>query len=177
MHGFLPIVRLGAHDGALRDWVISIKHNQWEAMGVELGKLLGAQVAKCQAEPLTRLNAVVVPVPMPWIRKLDRGIDHSACIASGVATALKLRCVQPLWQRAHHSQVTSGDRSARMGSRDRFAPRARWRAVLSRKAITDRTAIVVDDVRTTGATTAFVGAQLLSLGARQVIPAVLSVKE
>lgn len=175
MHG---VVRLGAHDGALRDWIIAIKHNQWEAMGHALGRLLGQQIARCyRAEDLSRRTAVVVPIPMPWIRRVDRGIDHSAIIAAATARALKLRCVQPLGQRAHGTQLESSERTVRMQRLDRFGPRTPWRSWRARRSVQSRTVILVDDVRTTGATLAQASACLMRLGAAAVIPAVLSVKE
>jgi ComF family protein len=172
------VVRLGAHDRALRNWIIAIKHNQWEAMGHALGRLLGQQVARCyRSEDLSRRSVVVVPVPMPWIRRVDRGIDHSAVIAAAVARQLRLRCVQPIRQRALGTQVESSERTTRMQRVERFRSRALWCAWRARRAIQARTVILVDDVRTTGATLSHASACLMRMGAASVIPTVLSVKE
>lgn len=170
------LVRLGAHEGALREWVIAIKHNQWVAMGETLGRMLGEQVARCHPA-LDRTRAVVVPVPMPWIRRMERGMDHSAIIAGAAARALRLRCVQPLRQRGGGTQVQSNARAARMARVGRFMLRRSLLARRTRRMVCGATVIVVDDVRTTGATLAQVAAELLRAGAAQVIPAVLSVRE
>ncbi|MFM8733198.1 MAG: hypothetical protein ACKOGJ_11960, partial [Phycisphaerales bacterium] len=45
--GPATVVRLGAHDGALRRWLIDVKHARWEAMGERLGALLGEQLLAC----------------------------------------------------------------------------------------------------------------------------------
>lgn len=256
------VIRLGPHDGALRDWIILIKHQQWEAMGVLLGTLLGQQIQRVDAyvgaragerafarvaphapahasphasphapphasphalpyppphalpyAPLQRdacMPRVVVPVPMPWLRRFERGIDHAQVLASAASAVLGCPCVQPLRQRLGGSQVEQGGRAARLQRTNRFVPRhrahggvARWcrawwhearsqRSVPSQQSAPSRRGvpsersarslhgaevIVVDDVRTTGATLQLMAEALRSLGAARVVGAVLAVKE
>jgi predicted amidophosphoribosyltransferase len=84
------VVRLGAYSGRLREWVRAIKYRGWAEMADALGRRLGAAVARC----LVRQGAldpdltVAVPMPMPWQRRLYRGIDHARLIGAGVAAEL-----------------------------------------------------------------------------------------
>lgn len=190
------VIRLGPHDGALRDWIILIKHQQWEAMGVLLGTLLGQQIRRVDLRAPPQWGAglprVVVPVPMPWLRRFQRGIDHAQVLASAASSVLGCPCVQPLRQRLGGSQVEQGGRVARLQRTNRFVPRhqahacvARWISAWLRSAGCQRGArslrgaevIVVDDVRTTGATLQLMAQVLRTLGAARVVGAVLAVKE
>ncbi len=175
MHlGVERVVRLGAHDGALRGWVLAIKHRRWEAMAEHLGGALGRQLAACGAWPPAGQGAVVVPVPMPPMRRWARGIDHAAMLAREVARANGLRVAQPLRQRHAGSQVEAGGRAARLAHAGRFTWRERTRAA---RAVQGRTVVLVDDVRTTGATLAAAAALLRAGGAGSVVAAVVSVRE
>lgn len=93
-------VRLGEYRGELARWVREVKFGRWRRLGVDLGRLLGRSVAAelLRAGHRTASGAdgsarptrvVVVPVPMPWMRRVSRGIDHTAAIGDGVAAALR----------------------------------------------------------------------------------------
>lgn len=156
--------------------MIAIKHNQWEAMGEYLGVLLGQQVRRVWSG-IASANAVVVAVPMPWVRRSDRGIDHSLTLAQGVARALSLRCVQPLRQRAGGTQVNRAGRADRLHDVARFIARRGFLGMRARQAVRGRVVVLVDDVRTTGATLMQAGAVLRVLGATAVVEAVVTVRE
>jgi predicted amidophosphoribosyltransferase len=145
-------VRLGAHDGALRRWVIDVKHARWEAMGERLGALLGEQLLACGVVGRGDPHASLVPVPMPWLRAHARGIDHSAVLAAAASRASGVRVVHALTQRLVGTQVDRAARTSRVAPGEacaRFIPRDRARRVLA-----GTHAVLVDDVRTTGATLA-----------------------
>jgi predicted amidophosphoribosyltransferase len=175
------VVRLGTHEGALREWIVAIKHAPWPAMAEELGHALGRQVLRCAPDLGGRRDGViVVPVPSPLVRRLDRGVDHAAAIAAGVARELDVGLVQPLRQRALGTQVARAHAARRRAPAERAARFARARgpwAWMARRSVRGRIAIVVDDVRTTGSTLGAVGALLRGMGAAAVIEAVLSVRE
>ncbi len=167
------VIRLGAHGGALRDWVLAIKHQRWEAMAEALGSALGRQLAAC-GPPAGGEGTVVVPVPMPAMRRWARGIDHAALLARQVARTNGLRMVQPLRQLHAGSQVEADGRLARLSRGERF----RWRAgTRAASAVRGRHVVVVDDVRTTGATLVEVARLLRGGGASAVDAAVVSVRE
>ena len=166
------VVRLGAHDGPLRAWVVDVKHASWEAMGETLGSMLGRQLRACGAVTTAGEDAVIVPVPSPWLRTRARGIDHAGCIAAAAARELRVPCVRALRQRLGGTQVDASARSDRLARRARFIARASASARLAGRHV-----VLVDDVRTTGATLAEASQVLRSLGVARITAAVLTVRE
>lgn len=167
------VTRLGEHAGPLRAWVIDVKHARWESMGERLGAELGLQLARCGVVGANEPGTVLVPVPTPWLRVRERGIDHAGVLAAAAARALGLEVARPLRQRASGTQVDRSSRAGRAHGRARFEPGgglSRCRA-----AVAGRHAVVIDDVRTTGATLAEVSSWLRWMGAARVDAGVLSV--
>lgn len=167
------VVRLGAYQSVLRDWILAVKYQAWPEMGAALGRLLGTAV---QHHPTHRLarpeETVVVPVPMPWLRRMDRGIDHARVLADGVGSVLQC----PVWSvlAKRHGPPQAGlvghERSARR-QRGWMRPRR------SARDLEGLNVVLVDDVRTSG-TTLHVAARLLKrAGAQQVIAGVLAVAD
>lgn len=182
------MVRLGRHEGHLREWVLRVKYARWAEMGFALGRLLGAAVATA-LPPSHRgeLQPVVVPMPMPLFRRLHRGIDHAAVIAAGVASSLEAPICQPLRRGAAPVQVmrTAAMRRAEggVGIRLRAPPGRFWRQSLGgRSRWTDwglrgRSVVLVDDVRTTGATLTKAVLRVNSLEPAWIVVAVVAVSE
>lgn len=165
------VVRLGHHDGALREWVLGIKYAQWAAMGGALGRQLGRQV---QAANLINSDAaVVVPMPMPWQRRLYRGIDHARVIAGAVASELNAPLVPCLAKSNGPPMValTASERQA-SGGRGMHVAR-RWGGW----DLSDLDAVIVDDVRTTGSSLRAAVRLLRTLGAKRVVAAILAVAD
>ncbi|MFG0258496.1 MAG: ComF family protein [Phycisphaerales bacterium JB043] len=135
-------VRLGEYDGALRTWIHEIKFRRWRAIGVRLGRMLGEslRLAGCPDD------AVVVPVAMHRLKRVWRGIDHSRVIGEGVCEATGMSLARVLRARRHRSQrlVSSSERARNVSGVYRLAGRLREAS----------TVVLVDDVRTTGATLA-----------------------
>ncbi len=167
------VTRLGEHAGPLRAWVIDVKHARWESMGERLGAELGLQLARCGVVGPNEPGAVLVPVPTPWLRMRERGIDHAEVLAAAAAGALGLEVVRPLRQRASGTQVDRSSRAGRAHAFARFAPRGG--VMRGRAAVAGRHAIVIDDVRTTGATLAEVSSWLRWMGAARIDAGVVSV--
>jgi len=167
-------VRLGTYSGRLREWVRAIKYRGWAEMADALGRRLGAAVGRCLA-PRGDVDpdlTVVVPMPMPWQRRFYRGIDHAGLIAAGVAAELNVGLLAALAKANGPPQVSlpSGHRSRGNGGM-----RVRHRA--GRLRLDGAHVILVDDVRTSGASLRAAGRLIRRLGPRQVTAAVLAVTD
>jgi len=166
------IVRLGAHEGPLRRWVVDVKHAAWEAMAEELGAVLARQLMTCGVVQPRQLGVVLVPVPSPWLRTRARGIDHARALADGAARVLRVPVRRVLRQRLAGTQVDADGRADRALRADRLRAHRSCAACVAGAHV-----ILVDDVRTTGATLEAASAVLRSHGAARVTAAVVTVKE
>ena len=164
-------VRLGGYVDPLRQWILDIKYKQWAEMADALGRLLGQRVVERGCIPLGQ--SLIVPMPMPWQRRWYRGIDHAYSIANGVARATGASLERLLASKNGRPQV-SLSASDRMHSPKQRIGLSR----LGRRVdLSGAEVILVDDVRTTGASLAAAAKLLRSGGAERVRVAVLAVSD
>lgn len=143
------MVRLGEYTGPLRTWVHEVKFTRWRRLGFDLGQRLGHSLLEAwiRRPDASRACPVVVPVPDHPLRRVWRGIDHTAVIAAGVVRATGWPLWQPLQRRLGRSQLSlpASERAANVarsfGIRRVLPPLGGVGLV-----------VVVDDVVTTGAT-------------------------
>ena len=145
---------LGPYDGPLGPAVRNAKFGPDHARMRSLGRRLGLAASA----RLPRVDAVV-PVPVPWGRRLHRGFDQGQVLAREVAASLDLP-VLPLLRR-HAAEPLS--RGADLADRVHSA-RSSFRAACEAPA----RVLLVDDVHTTGATAGACADELLGSGARKV---------
>ncbi|HLQ18359.1 MAG TPA: hypothetical protein VK146_05205 [Tabrizicola sp.] len=146
-------IRLGEYRPPLSRWVCEVKFTRWRRLGLDLGRLLGAvirhemQVGQ-QMGTMLPSPPLIVPVPTTFRRLIVRGIDHTLCIARGVAQVTGGTIVQPLARdhRPSQTRVAPSQRAANMAKAIR--PKRRFRG----PDLSGRLVIVLDDVLTTGAT-------------------------
>jgi ComF family protein len=163
---FAAAVRLGLHDGLLRDVILRMKHHSGEG----LAELLGELWAEHGEARLQSLGAdVVVPVPLHWWRRWRRGYNQSAAIAHGLAIRLQLPFRPSLLRRIRNTPPQRGQSAAERRANVRGAFRGRKGAIPRNQTI-----LLVDDVMTTGATVAEAARALRAAGATRVVVAILS---
>ena len=160
------VIRLGAYREPLRTWVHQIKFRGWEEMGELLGSRLADQVSACS---IATEDLAVVPVPMPWLRRAARGVDHTRVLAGAVARALDVPMITGLARPKGVTQV-SRSRTARRHARLGIRPNR-----VGRSRLAGRSVLLVDDVLTTGGTARSSIRALRQAGAAEVHVAVLAV--
>lgn len=139
-------LRLGPYSGDLRNAVLDLKFRAWRQTGTELGRSLGQRLAhtlhRAQIDPA---DAVLVPIPAHWSRRLRFGVDHTLVLARAASAASGVPTRRLLARRPGPSQLQVPTSSRAANAARAF--RLRRRTQTSAKLL-----IVLDDVRTTGAT-------------------------
>lgn len=163
-HGF---IRLGRYAPPLDRLVQRVKGNAWHDVAEAFGRSLACAISRKLSRPPE--GWIVVPIPSPPLRRLRRGIDHTGSMARAVGRALGIRCTSCLRARSSVRQASLG-RSERL-QRSGLA----WRG---RSRIPEASSVLLlDDVRTTGGTLLKARELLERHGAREVIPAVICVRD
>ena len=150
----------------VREWVLAFKHGGRAELARPLAAALARRVRASVADG--GAENVLVPVPLhPW-RRLERGYDQAARLASELSDALGWPLARALARtRPTVVQGTAGATSRSANVRGAFGPE-RWRP-LARRAVAEAGRVwIVDDVVTSGATLRECARALRRLGARQV---------
>lgn len=167
--GPLPARTAGvfAYGGSVTEAVRRFKFDGRFDLAPRFGRLMAARVSA-----LAGLLDVVVPVPLHPVRLADRGYNQAALLARVVARTLGLRH-EPralVRTRATAQQASLGRAERERNVHDAFAVRTPGR-------LRGQRVLLVDDVRTTGATLEACEAALLGAGAEQVAAVVLASTE
>jgi predicted amidophosphoribosyltransferase len=136
-------------------------------LGAELGRAIEA------AGILVPGRAVIVPMPMPWMRRLYRGIDHARVTADGVAGVLRAPVLRVLSRSGGPTQAGLS-RSMRMRFRGRGMAVRRSRRGWRLGAVD---VVLVDDVLTTGASMRAAVRAVRGIAGGRVVAAVLAVAD
>lgn len=141
--------------GNVQHLIHQLKYKGRMDVGIHLGKLLGADLAKSD-----KFNDVlkVIPVPLHPGKQRKRGYNQSEQIAIGLAKAMNIEM-----------DATSFVRTVDTETQTRKSRFARWEnvkeifKVTSAEALANRHILLVDDVITTGATLESAAHMLLNI--------------
>lgn len=169
------VARIGLYVPALRGLLLGLKYAGRERNADWLAeRMADAMRAAGWAAALDAL----VPVPMHWLRRLQRPGNHAALLTEALARRLHLPVVR-LVRRARHSrsQVGLPTKAQRFENvRGCFGPPPRWWrwTPAGRRAgdVAGRTLCIVDNLLVTGATVHEVAKVLRKAGARRIYAAV-----
>lgn len=141
---FAGVLRVGVHDGLLRETILRLKQPGAEDFAEAVAPLFAGRLA-AKLGPIQ--PDLILPIPLHWLRYLQRGFNQSEILARALAEKLGKPCRPRLLRRIRRTpqQTTQTAAQRRENVKGAFAARSRtW--------LTGKTVLLVDDVLTTGAT-------------------------
>lgn len=148
-----------AHDGVLRTLVHEAKYGGHASIARALGRRMRPSVADLLAGA-----DGIVPVPLHPVRRLQRGFNQAEVLAQALGVPVRNVLRRRRWTRAQ-AQLTAARRRGNVAQAFALAWRP-WRPVAT--GIRGQVLVLVDDVRTTGATLDACAAVLRQAGAAEV---------
>jgi ComF family protein len=154
LRGFDAAYCFGSYEGRLREWIHLYKYGRIRSMARPLVELLAAALPRHE-----RFDAIV-PVPLHWRRRWQRGFNQSELLARGVARKWRIPVVRALRRLRYTVTQTGLSNSAR---------RQNVAAVFgARRNLNGQRILLIDDVLTTGSTAAACANALHRAGAARV---------
>lgn len=146
----------GEYEGPLRKLIHVFKYSGVTPMASKLGSLLNA------ALPREQQFDVIVPMPLHWRKRLQRGFNQSELLAKFVSRRSGIRVSNALRRRKRTDAQAGLTRSQR---RTNVAGAFE---VSRRSEVQGRHVLLIDDVFTTGATASACAGVLKRAGAQRV---------
>jgi len=162
---FERLTALWRYETPLQEVVRAFKFGRLDFLGEHFGRALALLYSSRRLEPGWRPPDLVVPVPLPWPRRMARGFNQTELVAAPLARELACPCPRVLRRRTLAPHQIGQKRSGRS--------RAAHFRVSAPRAVAGRSILLVDDVLTTGATVAAASAALRRAGACRIEVAVV----
>jgi ComF family protein len=146
----------GSYEGALQQLIQLFKYGKVETLADPLSKLL------LRAVPRDEQFDCIVPMPLHWRKRWQRGFNQAELLARPVAKRYRLRLSTAL-RRSRYTQAQAGlnDSERRKNLKDSFVVRRP-------EEVRGKRILLVDDVFTTGATLRAATKALKAAGAAHV---------
>ena len=154
--GFDAAYSFGAYEGELRELIHLFKYGRVQTLAQPLGRLLGL------ALPREEMFDAIVPVPLHWWKRWQRGFNQSELLANQIARRTNVpvrKCVRRVKYTNAQAGLTNAKRRENVSQA--FRPKGEH-------ALDGLRVLLVDDVMTTGATAASCARALKRAGARYV---------
>lgn len=156
------ILNITAYSDLSAHCVHLFKYGRWETIGGAMGRLMREELAEALRPLRNRLN-LVAPVPLHWMRRIQRGFNQSEVLARPLAEMLDIPCECRLLRRTRHTR-----RQALLPP-DRRAENVRGAFALNPQIdLRHQGVLLVDDVVTTGHTIQECARVIRQAGAREV---------
>lgn len=153
---FDAVYSFGEYDGALRGLIHLFKYSKIETLAQPLSRLL------VRALPREQPFDLIIPVPMHWRKRWERGFNQAELLAAPLARRYGIKLSQNLRRRRYtQSQAALSEAERRRNLKDSFC-------VTHPEEVAGRRVLLVDDVLTTGATLRAAAACLKSAGVAYV---------
>jgi len=156
VRGFDAAYSFGFYEAELRQLIHLFKYGRVRTLSGPLGKLLALALPREQAFD------VIVPMPLYWRKRWQRGFNQSELLAREIGRRMHTP-VENALRRVRNTAAQAGLTSAKRRLNVSGAFQAKKRA-----NIDGRRVLLIDDVMTTGATAASCARALQRAGARQV---------
>ncbi len=156
LRAFDAAYSFGSYEGVLRELIHLFKYARIRPLAGPLGEFLAGAI------PRDQTFDAVVPVPLHWRRRWQRGFNQSALLARAIAKRYGIPLRAALG-RTRATPTQAGLTNARRRSNVSGAFR-----VVGKAQVANRRILLVDDVMTTGATANACAAALKRAGARYV---------
>jgi ComF family protein len=156
VRGFDAAYSFGFYEDELRELIHLFKYGRVQPLAKPLGRLLAL------ALPRDQEFDVIVPMPLHWRKRWQRGFNKSALLASEIGRRSNVPVKNAL-RRIRPTVTQAGLTNAKRRLNVSGAFRARTTSTLTGKRV-----LLVDDVMTTGATAASCARALKIAGASQV---------
>jgi ComF family protein len=170
-------------DGVIRELILGLKYGRRTSLACVLGDLLCDYL---QGDGVSHAVDLVVPVPLHWVRRVQRGFNQAGLLCQEIAARFGLAVAPRALRRTRrtHSQTTFSRLRREANVRDAFVARstADGRGAVGRLlerlggrvALLGKRILLVDDVLTTGATCHECARALRAAGAREVLVATVA---
>ncbi len=146
--GWSRAVRLGQYEGLLREAILAGKYTAWRRVCQELGTDLGQAVVEAlDSAAIDPASVLVCPIATSTRRRLSRGVDHTVILSREIARVTGGKLVRALRREHRPPQQRLAGAARKRNVAGSFHPRKG-----ACRGLEGRLVVLVDDVRTTGAT-------------------------